>query len=180
MTKLQRLLAISIIGSPAFLQAQVTALRVGHLVDPETGTVAANQVILVESGKFVAIGGSTSIPAGAEVIDLSQFYASPGLVDAHNHLALTYKELPEHNDYYLTTVLDSTALRTVQAVSNGISILNAGFTMERDLGNNGNYADSALRIGVEQGWFRAQQSSIQESLSAALVANSFPRLNVRA
>ncbi len=137
---------------PAFLGAQVTALRVGHLVDPEAGTVAANQLILIEGGKFTSVGGNAAIPAGAEVIDLSQYYVSPGLVDAHNHLALTYKEEPEHNSYYLTSVLDSTAIRAVQAVSNGITMLNAGFTMERDLGNNANYADTSLRVAIEQGW----------------------------
>jgi imidazolonepropionase-like amidohydrolase len=73
-------------------------------------------------------------------------------VDAHNHLALTYKEEPEHNNYYLTSVLDSTALRAVQAVSNGMTMLAAGFTVVRDLGNNANYADTALRVAIEQGW----------------------------
>jgi imidazolonepropionase-like amidohydrolase len=137
---------------PPFLHAQVTAIRVGHLVNPESGTVAANQVILIEGGKFTSIGASTSIPPGAEVIDLSKEYVTPGLVDAHNHLALTYKEEPEHNSYYLTSVLDSTAIRAIQAASNGITMLNAGFTMERDLGNNANYADTALRVAIEQGW----------------------------
>ncbi len=137
---------------PTFLHAQVTALRVGHLVNPESGTVAANQVILIEAGKFTAIGANTPIPPGAEVIDLSKEYVTPGLVDAHNHLALTYKEEPEHNSYYLTSVLDSTAIRAIQAVSNGITMLSAGFTMERDLGNNANYADTALRVAIEQGW----------------------------
>ena len=32
--------------------AQVTAIRAGRLLDPETGTIATNQVILVENGKF--------------------------------------------------------------------------------------------------------------------------------
>ena len=40
------------------LNAQVTALRVGHLVDPEAGTVANNQIILVENGRFTAIVGT--------------------------------------------------------------------------------------------------------------------------
>lgn len=134
------------------ISAQVTALRVGHLVDPDAGTVAPNQVILVENGKFSAVGPNVSIPAGVETVDLSQYYISPGLVDAHNHLALTYKEEPEHNSYYLTSVLDSTAIRAIQAVSNGMTMMNAGFTMERDLGNNANYADTALRVAIEQGW----------------------------
>jgi imidazolonepropionase-like amidohydrolase len=136
----------------AVLSAQVIAIRAGHLIDPETGTAAANQVILVDSGKFSSVGANTTIPPGAEVIDLSQYYISPGLVDAHNHLALTYKREPENNAYYLTTVLDSTAIRAIQAVSNGITMMSAGFTVVRDLGNNGNYADTAHRVAIDQGW----------------------------
>ena len=132
--------------------AQVTAIRAGRLVDPEAGTVAANQVILVENGRFTAVGPDVAIPAGATVIDLSDLTVLPGLVDAHNHLALTYKEVPEHNVYYLTYVLDGTPLRAIQAVSNGIQMLNAGFTIVRDMGNAGNYADAALRQAIEQGW----------------------------
>jgi imidazolonepropionase-like amidohydrolase len=134
------------------LYAQVTALRVGHLVDPEAGTVAANQLIVIANGRFSAIGANTPIPLGADVVDMSQYYVLPGLVDAHNHLALTYKEEPEHNSYYLTSVLDSTAIRAIQAVSNGITMMSAGFTVVRDLGNNANYADTALRVAIEQGW----------------------------
>jgi imidazolonepropionase-like amidohydrolase len=133
-------------------QAQVTAIRAGRLVDPDAGTVAANQVILVENGKFTAVGGNVAIPTGAQVIDLSALTVLPGLVDAHNHLALTYKEVPERNIYYLTYVMEPTALRAIQAVSNGIQMLASGFTIVRDMGNNGNYADVALRMAIEQGW----------------------------
>ena len=144
------LAALALAATPA--AAQVTAIRAGGLVDPETGTIARNQVILVENGRFTAVGANVAIPAGAEVIDLSQLVVLPGLVDAHNHLALTYKEIPEHNSYYLTYVLDGTPLRAIQAVSNGLQMLNAGFTIIRDMGNAGDYADAALRIAIEQGW----------------------------
>ena len=86
------------------------------------------------------------------MIDLSSLTVLPGLVDAHNHLALTYKEVPERNIYYLTYVLEPTALRAIQAASNGIQMLASGFTIVRDMGNNGNYADVALRQAIEQGW----------------------------
>jgi imidazolonepropionase-like amidohydrolase len=129
-----------------------TAIRAGRLIDPETGTSAANQIILVQDGRIRDIGPSVAIPASADVIDLSKMSVLPGLVDAHNHLALTYKMEPENNVYYLTYVLDSTALRAIQAVSNGLQMLSAGFTVVRDLGNNGNYADTALRVAIEQGW----------------------------
>ncbi len=141
-----------LVSATCVAAAQVTAIRAGGLVDPEAGTVAAHQVILVENGRFTAVGANVAIPPGADVIDLSQLVVLPGLVDAHNHLALTYKEEPEHNVYYLTYVLESTPLRAIQAVSNGIQMLNAGFTIVRDMGNAGNYADVALRQAIEQGW----------------------------
>ena len=150
---MRRLLAlVAALSFPAIAAAQVTAIRAGRLIDPDTGTAAANQVILVENGRIAAVGATVGIPQGAEVIDLSKLTVLPGLVDAHNHLALTYKEVPENNVYYLTYVLDSTPLRAIQAVSNGIQMLSAGFTIVRDMGNNGNYADTALRVGIEQGW----------------------------
>ncbi len=151
---IKRILCIAgmALAATALGSAQAIAIRAGHLIDPETGSAAANQIILVEAGKFSAIGPNVAIPQGAEVLDLSEYYVSPGLVDAHNHLALTYKKEPENNTYYLTSVLDSTAIRAIQAVSNGITMMNAGFTVVRDLGNAANYADSALRVAIEQGW----------------------------
>ena len=132
--------------------APITAIKAGRLVDPTTGSVSTNQIILVQNGRFTAVGANIAIPAGATVIDLSALTVVPGLVDAHNHLALTYKEVPERNNYYLTTILDDTPLRAIQAVSNGIQMLSAGFTIVRDMGNNGRYADIALRRAIEQGW----------------------------
>jgi imidazolonepropionase-like amidohydrolase len=109
-------------------------------------------VILVEGTRIREVGPNVAIPAGAQVIDLSKLTVMPGLVDAHNHLALTYKPEPESNVYYFTYVQESTALRAIQAASNGIQMLASGFTIVRDMGNNGNYADTALRQAIEQGW----------------------------
>ena len=137
---------------PAAVPAQVTAIRAGRLVDPETGRAATNQVILVEGEKITAVGASLAIPAGASTIDLSDLTVLPGLVDSHTHLGITYKDIPENNYYYLTYVMDSTPLRAIQAASNGIQLLNSGFTVVRDLGNNALYADTAHRVAIEQGW----------------------------
>lgn len=131
---------------------KVVAVRVGRLIDPETGTSSVNQTILVEGERIAAIGADISVPAGAEVIDLSTLTVLPGLVDAHTHQALTYKEIPENNIYYFTFVNDSTPLRAIQAASSTIQLLASGFTVIRDVGNNGMYADTALRAAIEQGW----------------------------
>jgi imidazolonepropionase-like amidohydrolase len=146
------LLATLLALPPLSLSAQVTAIRAGRLLDPDKGTISTNQVILVEKGKFTAVGAGVPIPRDATVIDLTDLTVMPGLVDTHNHLAITYKEEPESNVYYFTYIMDPTPLRAIQAASNGMQMLNAGFTIVRDMGNAGNYADAALRIAIEQGW----------------------------
>ncbi|MFY9609510.1 MAG: amidohydrolase family protein [Blastocatellia bacterium] len=130
----------------------VTAIKAGRLIDPENGTVATNQIILIEGEKITAVGANLAIPPGANIIDLSRLTVLPGLVDTHTHMAITYKEQPENNYYYLTYVMDSTPLRAIQAASNAVQILNSGFTVVRDVGNNALYADAALRQAIEQGW----------------------------
>jgi imidazolonepropionase-like amidohydrolase len=137
---------------PAAVSAETTAIRAGRLVDPETGRASANQVILIDGEKIAAVGPGVAIPAGAAVIDLSDLTVLPGLVDAHTHLGITYKDIPEHDYYYLTYVMDSTPLRAIQAASNGIQLLNSGFTVVRDLGNNALYTDTAHRVAIDQGW----------------------------
>lgn len=71
--------------------ARITVIKAGRLIDPDTGTAATNQVILIEGEKIKEVGANLSIPAGATIIDLGKLTVLPGLVDAHTHMALTYK-----------------------------------------------------------------------------------------
>ncbi len=131
---------------------KVTAIRAGRLIDPETGTSATNQIILVQGERIQEVGPNVAVPSGAEVIDLSQLTVVPGFVDTHTHEAMTYKEVPENNIYYYTYIADPTPLRAIQAASNAMQLLSAGFTVVCDVGNNGLYADTSLRQAIEQGW----------------------------
>jgi imidazolonepropionase-like amidohydrolase len=130
----------------------VTAIRAGRLIDPETGNAANNQIIVVEGERIRDVGPNVAIPPGAEVIDLSRQTVLPGLVDTHTHQAMTYKEVPENNIYYYTYIADPTPLRSIQAASSAMQLLSSGFTVVCDVGNNGLYADTALRQAIEQGW----------------------------
>src|SRR5215470_8589977 len=95
------LLLMSLLASATAAQAPaqpvaITAIKAGRLIDPETGTASVNQVILVEGEKIKEVGANLAIPAGATIIDLSKLTVLPGLVDAHTHMAITYKEQPEN------------------------------------------------------------------------------------
>jgi len=131
---------------------KLTAIRAGRVVDPENGTAAANQIILVEGERIRDIGPDLAIPPNAEMIDLSRLTLLPGFVDTHTHEAMTYKDVPESNIYYYTYITDPTPLRAIQAASSAMQLLSSGFTVVCDVGNNGLYADTALRQAIEQGW----------------------------
>jgi imidazolonepropionase-like amidohydrolase len=129
----------------------VYAIKAGKLVDPEKGTTETNQIILVRGKKIEAVGANLSIPADAKVIDLSKSTVLPGLFDAHTHLCMTLKKERDGQSYYITTLLDPTPYRAIEGVANARDMLAAGFTTVRDVGNNGNYADTALRKAIERG-----------------------------
>src|SRR5713101_4631238 len=130
---------------------RVIVIKAGKLVDPEKGTTAANQIILVRGRKIEAVGANVQIPADAQVIDLSKSTVLPGLFDAHTHLCMTLKKDRDAGNYYITTLLDPTPYRAIEGVANARDMLAAGFTTVRDVGNAGNYADTALRQAIERG-----------------------------
>ena len=145
-----RLLAVVLVLCCGTCLAQELAIRAGNLVDPATGTVAKNQVILVKGGKIAAVGSGLQIPAGAEVIDLSSAWVLPGLMDAHTHLTLGGALIELLESTYLK---ESTGMRLLRGVRNARNVLEAGFTVIRDVGNAANYADTDLRRAIELGWF---------------------------
>jgi imidazolonepropionase-like amidohydrolase len=140
-------------------EAEVTVLRAGRLFDPETGTVAVDQVIVVEDGKIKAVGAGLPAPAGAAVVDLKDATVLPGLFDCHTHLCSSVAFHGHGFEAVLSELLAYTsqttdAYRALQGAANAASMLEAGFTTVRDVGNAGLYADTDLRRAVEKGLVR--------------------------
>jgi imidazolonepropionase-like amidohydrolase len=128
--------------------AQSTAIKAGKMVDPKSGSVLSNQVILIESGKIKSVGANVAIPRDATVIDLSRYTVLPGLIDCHTHVLLQ----PEDEGEVPPVVTKSQAFRTVQAVAAAKKDLEAGFTTMRDVDSEGaGFADVAVRDGINQG-----------------------------
>jgi imidazolonepropionase-like amidohydrolase len=64
----------------------VVALKGGTIVTVTKGTIR-NGTVLMRDGKIAAVGANVTIPAGAEVIDVTGKFVSPGIIDAHSHIA---------------------------------------------------------------------------------------------
>ncbi|MFF8844151.1 amidohydrolase family protein [Streptomyces sp. NPDC015127] len=64
-------------------------VRGGTLLDPETGEVTEDAVVVIRDGVVRAAGAQadTETPEGAEVLDAHGRWILPGLVDAHIHLS---------------------------------------------------------------------------------------------
>ena len=131
-------------------EAQVTVIKAGRLIDVEAATARTNQMILVEAGRIKSIGAGLSVPAGATVIDLSQSTVMPGLFDLHTHLCMDVNPQRDNGSYYITTLMDPDSFRAIQGVMNAKTMLDSGFTTVRDIGNEGNYACTSLRVAIQR------------------------------
>ncbi len=143
------LMVLLIAAGTAF--SQTTALRVGHLIDPASGTTTQNQIILVKGRQIVDVGPDVAVPEDAEVIDLSNAWVMPGLMDAHTHITLDglSANMPLEVIYLRAT----TATRALLGLKTAQDILQAGFTVVRDVGNDANYAAVNVRDAIQRGWF---------------------------
>lgn len=148
--RLVQLFALLLLLTPC-AGAQTIAIRAGNVIDPATGSVAKNQVIVVENGKITAIGAAVSIPKDAQVMDLSNEWVMPGLIDAHTHMTLN--ELPGKAPFEAVYLKESTAFRGFRGLHNSQIVLQAGFTTLREVGNEANYACTDLRKAFQEGWF---------------------------
>lgn len=139
------MVAVALVLS-ALAVAQVTVVRAGRLIDPDSGTVLSNQVILIKDGKIQAVGGALALPADAKVIDLSDKTVLPGLIDCHTHVADGQSDGEPFN------VLRKTASQiALESVPNARAMLLSGFTTVRDVGTYRALNDIALRDAIAHG-----------------------------
>jgi hypothetical protein len=77
---------------------RILVVRGGKLIDGTGRPPVENSVIVIEAGKFRAVGrsGEVSTPGGAEVIDVQGKTILPGFIDGHGHLEDFHGELYLH------------------------------------------------------------------------------------
>jgi len=140
------LASLVLVVSPQVVAQDMTYVRAGRVLDVVDGRIRNNQTIVISGDRIDRIGASSSIsvPAGANVIDLSNATVLPGLIDMHVHLTGD----PEAQGY--GNLAASVPRNALFGVANGRRTLNAGFTTVRNVGAGG-YADVALRDAINNG-----------------------------
>ena len=143
------LLAAAASGVPDAPPPEVVAVKAGRLIDPRSGAVVPDAVVVIENGRVRASGRGVPIPAGAKVIDLSGLTVLPGMMDCHTHLVGDYF----HDKDPLSDLKKSAADRAFESVPNARATLDAGFTTVRDVGTYRAFVDVAMRDAIARGDF---------------------------
>ncbi|MEE4175294.1 MAG: amidohydrolase family protein [Xanthomonadales bacterium] len=124
---------------------QTTVIHAGRLLAVPGEGFVERQTLVVEDGRIVAVRDGFETPDGAEVVDLSDAWVLPGLIDSHVHL------LGEGGpDERLKTFTDSSADVALSGALFARRTLEAGFTAVQDVGGE-NDAIFALRDAVADG-----------------------------
>jgi len=140
--------------------AQVVAIRAGRMFDSRAGTLLSNQVIVIKGDRISEVGADAAIPAGAQIVDLSSATVLPGMIDAHVHL-YPADNLPE-------------ATRTIVAVANAQTDLNAGFTTVLDMDTRGGYGTVDLRNAINHGLVRGPRMQVVGQSLNQRAASPYP------
>jgi len=141
--------------TPAVAQTELTVIRAKGMVDIRNGKLIEPAIVHIRNGKIEKVGSNLQIPPNSIMIDLSDQYLLPGLIDAHTHLCHEYQyeleKVPGANTVVEAVITDD-ATRALLGVRNARDMIYSGYTTVRDLGNSGINTDVALRDAINKGW----------------------------
>lgn len=134
------------------LFAQNAIIKAGHFFDARSGKMLDNQMIIIQDGKIKEVGTNIKINKTDTIIDLSNSWVLPGLMDCHVHITsnLSYKKR-NWNDVDVT---ESNALRAIRGSVVAKQFLDNGFTTIKEIGNDANYATADIIKAIKNGWIQ--------------------------
>jgi imidazolonepropionase-like amidohydrolase len=133
---------------PSAPPAETIVIHAGTLLDRPGRAPRRNATIMVSNGRIEAVqDGFVPPPPGARLVDLSDRFVLPGLIDSHVHLTSDRAGV----EGQLADITDSVSLRAYEAAWNARKTLDAGFTTVRNLGSESGIT-LGLRDAVARGW----------------------------
>lgn len=127
----------------AVMDSLPIVIKAGTLIDGTDKPPTSNAIIIVQAERIVSVGVDLPIPAGAQIIDLSDSTVLPGLIDCHTHITMAPGKAIELGR---RSFIDS----AIMAPSHARATLEAGFTTIRDLGAD-SFVDVSLRNAINRG-----------------------------
>ena len=117
------------------------------LIDSKRNKVIERPVVIVENGKIVEVLTGSAKTDSSILIDLTGFTLLPGLMDMHTHL------LSNGGDFADDLYENSSAYRSLRAVSHLNISLQNGFTTIRDLCTEGaGFSDVDISRAIDSGY----------------------------
>ena len=144
--RLLRLLAASLLVATSAAQADVTLIHAGELLAVPGKPPAREMTVIVEGNRITGVQRGYAEVEGATIIDLSDSFVLPGLMDMHVHLQ---GELGPDNDR--DTLKMSSQLMQMRSLHYAMNTLMAGFTTVRDVGSS-EQEMYAMRDAIDRGW----------------------------
>lgn len=129
MKRLILVFGLIVLAEPAVPHGQTSpaiAIRGATILTVTKGTIR-NGTIVLRGGKIESVGANVAVPAGAQVVDAAGKFVSPGIIDAHSHIAAdsineggtTVSSMTGIED-----VLDPTDINIYRDLAGGLTVAN--------------------------------------------------------
>src|SRR5690606_35167593 len=129
----------------------VVAIRNAKLVTVTNGIIP-NGTKVLRDGKIAALGANVQVTTGAQVIDATAMFVSPGIIDAHSHIAadaINEGGTVVSSMVGMEDVLDPTDINIYRDLAGGLTVANVLHGSANPIG--GKNAVIKLRWGVKTG-----------------------------
>ncbi len=129
----------------------VVAIRNATLITVSRGTITSGTIVM-RDGKIAAIGANVQVPAGATVVDGTDKFVTPGLIDAHSHIgndAINEGATAVSSMTDMGQVLNPTNIAIQRDLAGGLTTANILHGSANPIG--GGSVTIKLRWGVEKG-----------------------------
>ena len=120
------LAALAASAAPRGQAPQAIAIRGATILTVTNGTIP-NGTLVLRGGRIEAVGANVAVPPGAQVVEAAGRFVSPGIIDAHSHIAAdsineggtTVSSMTGIED-----VLDPTDINIYRDLAGGLTVAN--------------------------------------------------------
>jgi imidazolonepropionase-like amidohydrolase len=106
--------------------AKLVAITNATILTAAKGTIQKG-TILIRDGKIAAVGADVTVPAGAQIIDGTGRFVTPGIIDAHSHAAAEAINEGTNSitaEVRMTDVIEHDDISLYRALAGGVTTLN--------------------------------------------------------